>query len=192
MSNTTKTFCFECYHSEGIKRKCMLCWRYYHLKCVKTEASRKQDLEKWAYRKNPAFKGAKPEGTSPNVSLQEVPKVEPIESHCCYPCTLREKGLARQTPALSKDELNYLLRFVKKRLSGWTQVDSCNIDFIGRKVRRNEYLIPEELLIDLLDLLYRVATEFGRKYLNGVSSAVRYLTNSSVFILHLFQRKAFK
>lgn len=155
MADFMNTWCYECKKPVGMKRKCSNCWRYFHAKChAKTDAERLTELECW--RKN------RP-STVPKKDDNDDDEGGPLEHFKCFPCTLKQRGLDRvsETP-ISKEEINYLLRFAAARSIGWDQNSSfCDVSLVQKRLDQQDYEVFEGLLIDLLDLAYKTAIEYG-------------------------------
>lgn len=160
MNDATKTWCFECRKPAGIKVKCHKCPRYYHLTCLKTDTERRKRINDWISRTSRSCTLLKPFDPS------ELEEDQPPSNSQCYACNLKEKGKTRRKPAMSAEEINYLLGFIFDRVVGWVSSSDLNVRKIKKKIEKKEYLILEDFLVDILDLALEVAINHGGKQLN--------------------------
>lgn len=151
-----KALCFECYTATGMKRKCLECNRFFHKTCIKSDAERKKELEPYTDRKSLQHRGGNERGK----------ETDAVSSQLCFPCSLHVRAEQRTEPAMTKEEVNYLLNFIYKRIVVFNSNGSVDLTQIERKVRRQMYEFPEELLIDMMDVRYKIAIEHGSKYRN--------------------------
>lgn len=159
-TKSDKYLCFECF-SRGncLLKKCLKCHRFFHKKCMKSESERKKELEAYINSKSPHLHH--------HWNEHEDKENDASSSQLCYSCCLTNKAQKRTEPTMTKEEVNYLLNFIYKRIVGWISNGSVDLNILSqveRKVRRKMYEFPEEFLIDMMDIRFKTAIEHGSKY----------------------------
>lgn len=166
-------WCFECHkNNSGHLQKCANCSRCYHPKCAKDDQQREQDIEKWNYHKA-NFQKTLTEGAARkpgNNTERERTKSPDTDENCnesdmklCYACTLLEKGKQLPEVQLSREEINYLLKFVVDRVISWVPDNAWGVAQIKEKIANQSYTLLEELLVDILDMVHDAALTEGCK-----------------------------
>lgn len=162
-------FCFECHKNTGGLEKCLLCPRVFHGDCLKTEAERQEEYDELNYHKQQFQKNLSSgkSGSTEADDEAEFPETAPSSSRpsgkLCYGCFLLNKGQQRSAPVMSREELNYLVKFAVERVIQWVPTDTKGIKDVVAKVRGQKYSLAEEALVDLLDIQHQVAIRSGRK-----------------------------